>query len=82
MVNQEAQHYTWGSSPRLIQDVQAWVDDPSMNFGWLIMGDESTNRTATRYDSREHPDSENHPVLTIEFTPPPQNAVSSWYLYK
>lgn len=60
--------YTWGPTPQLVADVQAWLDDPSANFGWLLLGDESANRTTKRFDSRETPEDKNRPKLAIEFT--------------
>ncbi len=56
--------YTW-SSAQMVADVQSWLDNPSSNFGWLVLGDESTNATSKRFDTRE---SASPPVLTIEFT--------------
>ncbi len=57
--------YTW-ASPALTSDVAAWVADPATNFGWALLGDETTNRTATRFDSREN-EAANRPRLTIAF---------------
>ena len=64
--------YTW-SSAGMVTDVQAWLDDPSTNFGWMIRGDESGSKTAKRFDSREHPTAANRPTLTIEFELPVAN---------
>lgn len=58
--------YTWSSS-QMRADVQSWLDDPSGNFGWLVLGDESVIGTAKRFDTRE---SASPPVLTIQFRPP------------
>jgi hypothetical protein len=55
--------YTW-SSAQMIADVQSWVNNPASNFGWLVLGDESTIATAKRFDTRE---SASPPVLTIQF---------------
>ena len=44
--------YTW-SSPGMVADVQGWLDDPSTDFGWILVGDESTFPTVKRFDSRE-----------------------------
>lgn len=60
--------YTWGPTPQLVADVQAWLDDPSANFGWLLLGNESGNQTTKRFDSRENLEDKNRPKLTIEFT--------------
>ena len=71
--------YTWNST-QMVSDVQSWLDNPSSNFGWLVLGDESTLGTPKRFDTRE---SASPPVLTIEYiraqptprprpTPPPR----------
>ena len=57
--------YTW-SSPQMVADVQDWLDNPSANFGWLVLGDEKPTLTTKRFDTRE---SANPPVLTIEYRP-------------
>lgn len=31
--------YTWGSTSELVADVQAWVDDPSSNHGWILLAE-------------------------------------------
>jgi spore coat protein A len=61
--------YTW-SSAAMAADVQAWLADPASNFGWLIKGNESTSRTAKRFDTREHSDPTVRPRLTLVYTPP------------
>ena len=61
--------YTFVSTPRLVADVQAWVDDPATNFGWmLICQSEEVNFTARRFASRE--DAGREPDLVIEYVPP------------
>lgn len=62
--------YTWGSTSQLVADVQGWVDQPSINFGWVLIGNEAGSQTAKRFDSRENGTSANRPVLTITYTPP------------
>src|SRR6266481_6533648 len=57
--------YTW-SSTQMVADVQDWLDNPSGNFGWLVLGDEKPTMTTKRFDTRE---SANPPVLTIEYRP-------------
>ena len=61
--------YTWESTPDLVGDVQAWLDGPGANFGWLIMGNESRTTTAKRFDSRENGDEATRPVLKVEYIP-------------
>lgn len=60
--------YTW-SSAQMIADVQSWVNNPASNFGWLVLGDESSAATAKRFDTRE---SANPPELTIQYTAAPR----------
>ncbi len=63
--------YNW-SSANLIADVQAWVDNPGTNFGWVVIGDEATSGSAKRFDTRENATAANRPLLTIDFTPIPE----------
>lgn len=59
--------YVW-SSPQLAADVQAWVAQPSVDFGWILIGDERVPATAKRFDSRQHPNPAVRPRLLVEFT--------------
>ena len=59
--------YTWESTLDMVTDVQGWLDDPSTNFGWILIGNETGHGTAKRFDSREHENEENRPVLTVVF---------------
>jgi hypothetical protein len=61
--------YDW-SSPALRADVQAWLDDPAANHGWLLRGDESEPTTSKRFESRESEDAALRPVLVVEFGRP------------
>jgi hypothetical protein len=60
--------YAW-TSAQMVADVQSWLDTPGNNFGWLVLGDESTIATAKRFDSRE---SASPPMLTIQYIPGPR----------
>ena len=62
--------YEW-STAQMRGDVEDWFEAPEENFGWILVGDESQEKTAKRFDSREHPTEANRPTLTIEFTEPP-----------
>jgi hypothetical protein len=55
------------SGPGLVADVQAWLDNPTGNFGWLLKADEATLATARRYDSRENSEPTFRPALTVEY---------------
>jgi hypothetical protein len=61
--------YTWGSTAELVTDVQAWIDTPASNFGWIVIGNESRDPTAKRFASRENTSASARPMLVIEFTP-------------
>ena len=59
---------TWSSEPGLVADVQSWLDLPSGNFGWVLIGNEAVARNARKFFSRE---SAVPPSLRVEFTSPP-----------
>ena len=65
--------YTWPSTADLVADVQGWLDQPTANFGWILLGDEGAKGTAKRFDSRQHNSAPNRPQLTIEYTREAQN---------
>lgn len=56
--------YVW-TGGGLVADVQFWVDNAASNFGWLVMGDETTTSTAKKFYSRE---GFTPPVLTVDYT--------------
>ncbi len=62
--------YSWGSTARMVADVQLWLDDPVSNFGWLVMGEEGSNQTTKRFDTRENATEGYRPVLTVTYAPP------------
>ncbi len=61
--------YTWGSTPEMAADVQAWVDAPAINHGWVIVGNESVLNSAKRFESRENPNAAQRPVLVVTYLP-------------
>ena len=58
--------YSW-SSEEMVADVQAWVEDPATNFGWILIGNESARQVAMRFDSREHSNVANRPALKVQY---------------
>jgi hypothetical protein len=58
--------YSW-SSPELLHDVQAWLDAPGTNHGWLLRGEESVAQTAKRFETREIGNPALRPALLIEY---------------
>ena len=61
---------SWSSIP-LLADVQAALDDPASYFGWILIGDESTNGTTLTFGSREQLLSTDRPSLTLNYVPEP-----------
>ncbi len=59
--------YTWSSTTGMVTDVQSWLDTPGSNFGWILIGDESTATTLKRFDSRQNLIAANRPTLTVTF---------------
>jgi spore coat protein A len=59
--------YTW-TGGSLVSDVQAWLNTPSTNFGWIVRGDETTTETAKRFDSRQNTTVGNRPILIVDYT--------------
>jgi hypothetical protein len=62
--------YTWASTPEMVADVQQWLDSPSTNFGWVVVGNEAVSATAKRFDSRENINPLVRPRLTVTYQPP------------
>ncbi|MDH3627230.1 MAG: multicopper oxidase domain-containing protein [Acidobacteriota bacterium] len=60
--------YTWPTHINLVQDVQFWLDTPANNFGWIIIGNEASNGTSKRFDSRENLNGSNRPLLEVRYT--------------
>ncbi len=56
---------TLSSTAGLVADAQSWLDQPSGNFGWILIGEEAVARNARKFFSRE---STSPPSLRIEYT--------------
>jgi hypothetical protein len=63
-------YYIWGSTDRLVHDVDYWLRHPEKNFGWIIIGDENESQTVKRFASRENPDPDLVPVLEVNYYVP------------
>jgi hypothetical protein len=51
----------------LIDDVQVWLDNPKLNNGWVILGEEGTSKTVRKFGSREYFDASKHPTLVVAY---------------
>jgi hypothetical protein len=70
MVGTANMTYVWETTPGMVADVQSWLDNPSGNFGWLLLGDETTSASVRVFNSREAQTSGTWPSLVVDFTPP------------
>jgi hypothetical protein len=59
------QAFSW-SSTQMASDVQLWLQSPSSNFGWVLVGNESLGQTSKRFVSGES--STFAPTLTVNFS--------------
>jgi len=66
--------YTWPTSSTMVADVQAWLNSPAQNFGWLLRGPENGSTSAKRLDTSENINPALRPQLTIDYTPVPEPA--------
>ncbi|MEO7768491.1 MAG: DNRLRE domain-containing protein [Ferruginibacter sp.] len=66
--------YTW-ASPQVIADVQNWLNNPSSNFGWILIGDETTQASVKRFGSRENTTVTQRPTLSITYTIAPVSII-------
>ncbi|MSR70217.1 MAG: DNRLRE domain-containing protein [Phycisphaerales bacterium] len=63
--------YSWATSTRLVSDVQGWLNQPAANYGWFVIGNETTLQSVKRFDSRNS--TVNQPQLIITYNPPSAN---------
>ena len=65
--------YLWPSNATIVSDVQAWVDAPSSNYGFILISQsEGTQGTARRFSSREQPVGGTPPHLNITYSTVPE----------
>ncbi|MGA1401105.1 MAG: DNRLRE domain-containing protein [Phycisphaerales bacterium] len=64
------------SSEGMRQDVIAWIENASANFGWILIGDETQMGTARRFDSRNNAVPGGRPRLVIDYTVVPAPAAT------
>lgn len=83
--------HTWGSTSRMVADVQAWVNGTAANNGWILVdegpvvglpaagGPEGDSPTARRFSSSEATNAALRPQLVVTFGEPIPTA-SPWAL--
>ncbi|MBI5772017.1 MAG: immunoglobulin domain-containing protein, partial [Verrucomicrobia bacterium] len=57
---------TFATTAGMVADVQAWLDQPAANFGWLMKAQNEAN-PAVRFSSRQGAAA---PLLRVTYTPP------------
>jgi spore coat protein A len=60
--------YVW-TSPELTSDVQMFLDQPTLNQGYILIGDDEPTAVSKRFESRES--ALDGPRLLVTFDPPP-----------
>ena len=51
----------------LLRDLQLWYRHPELNFGWILIGDETTRQNARAFGSRENSDPTLRPALELTY---------------
>ncbi|ETW92798.1 MAG: hypothetical protein ETSY1_42090 [Candidatus Entotheonella factor] len=59
------------STAEMVADVQAWLDDPASNNGWLLILDNEAESEAMRFDSRHNTNPDVRPQLVVDVSLPP-----------
>jgi hypothetical protein len=62
--------YTWESTHKMVADVRLWLAAPDRNFGWVLLGDETTPQNVKSFASREAPDPSLRPTLELTYSVP------------
>jgi hypothetical protein len=55
------------SSSAITEDVKFWLENPTMNFGWIFIGDEANSSTSVKFVSKDHTDNSLWPTLKIYY---------------
>jgi hypothetical protein len=62
--------YSWRSTG-MTSDVAFWLQNPSSNFGWELIGNETDAASAKAFNSRQAISALNRPLLTVYYTEAP-----------
>jgi hypothetical protein len=60
--------YTWEGTRKMSSDVRLWLAAPHRNFGWILLGDETTPQNVKSFASREEVDPSLRPVLEVTYS--------------
>jgi hypothetical protein len=59
--------FTWSSST-MVSDVQRWLDSPTSNDGWMLIGQETGIQTFRGFYTKEESNQAFWPTLTVNYT--------------
>ena len=63
--------HDWGTTAEMVADVQAWLDAPASNHGWILIGDEAgDSNTGKRFETRSTSNPLLRPSLTVKYAAP------------
>ena len=62
--------YVWNTTARMVADVQSWLDNPTTNYGWILLGDESGSTSSKRFATGDITIPEFRPRLIVFSTDP------------
>jgi hypothetical protein len=65
--------YVFNTTPQMVADVQAWLDDPASNFGWLIRGNENAAVPGSlkSFATHQNPETGRRPQLQVFYRTSP-----------
>lgn len=69
--------YTWRGAG-LTADVAAWIQQPSTNHGWILIGEEVVAGTARSFDTRESTTAAFRPRLVLYYSIPTAVESETW----
>ena len=52
---------------QLLRDLELWTRSPETNFGWILIGDETTRQNSRAFGSRENSDPALRPALELSY---------------
>ncbi len=64
------QDYGWNCSPGMVADLQHWLDDSGVNFGWVLLGNEDAGGSARRFNSVNNTEAGSRPRLRLVYRSP------------
>jgi hypothetical protein len=73
--------YTFASTAQMVADVQAWLDDDAMNFGWAMVMPSPGTGSAKRFNSRENSSMGSRPLLNVTYETDDEPELSNRYVF-